>query len=271
MNTPAQIAAMTEEIGVYKANQKVRKLAILAIFGGLFIGLGAMGASVAAHAIESVAAQKMISAVVFPTGLIMLLLCGAELFTGDCLAAIACIQKKISWLKFFKLLTLVWLFNFIGGAIAAGLTFLTPQWNMNGGLLGAYVIKLAADKTAIALAPAFVSGILCNVMVCLAIWAAAAAKDATGKIFACFFPLVVFVLSGFEHCVANMYYITAGLLAKTNPAYVAVAMDALHASPEKLEGLTIANFLIRLIPVTLGNIVGGSAFIGAMYTWEYLK
>ena len=271
MNTPAQIAALTEEIGVYKANQKVKKLAILSIFGGLFIGLGAMGASVAAHAFESAAAQKMISAVVFPTGLIMLLLCGAELFTGDCLAAIACIQKKMPWRKFFRLLLLVWLFNFIGGAVGALLTFLTPQWDMNGGLLGGYVIKLAADKTAIGLMPAFVSGILCNIMVCLAIWAAAASTDAIGKIFGCFFPLVVFVLGGFEHCVANMYYITAGLLAKTNPGYVAVALETLHVSQAKLEGLTVANFFIRLIPVTLGNVVGGSAFIGAMYTWEYLK
>ena len=271
INTPAQIPANMEQVGIKKAEAPFLKLALMAIMAGLFIGLGAMGASAAAHAFESPAVQKMVSAVVFPTGLIMVLLCGADLFTGDCLVVVSCMQKKVAWSKFLRLLTIVWLFNFAGSILAAGLTFLTPQWNANGGLLGAYTIKLAADKTAIDLLPAFFSGILCNIMVCLSVWTAMASPTAAGKVICCLFPMIVFIQGGFEHCVANMYYITAGLMAKTNPNYVTVALSTLNVSQEKLNGLNIVNFLIRLVPVTVGNIIGGSVFVGGVYAVIYLK
>ncbi len=271
INTPQQIPAIMEQNGINKANMGFRRLVILAIMAGAFIGLGAMGASAAAHAFTSPAVQKLVSSVVFPTGLIMVMLCGAELFTGDCLVVVSCLQKKVKWRQFLRLLAIVWLFNFVGGALVALLTYLTPQWSANGGLLGAYTLKIAADKTAIDLGSAFFSGILCNIMVCLAIWTATASPTAAGKVICCLFPMIVFIEGGFEHCVANMYYITAGLLAKANPNYVAVALNTLNLSQEKLEGLTIANFLIRLVPVTIGNILGGAVFVGGAYTIAYLK
>lgn len=272
IHTPTQIPQIMEQNGIAKTQMKPKRLIILAVMAGAFIALGAMGASAAAHAFSLPAVQKLVSAIVFPTGLIMVMLCGAELFTGDCLVVVSCLQKKVKWGQFAKLLAVVWLCNFVGGVLIAVLAFLTPQWQSNGGLLGAYTLKIAADKTAIAFGPAFFSSVLCNIMVCLAIWTANASPTAQGKVVCCLFPMIVFVIGGFEHCVANMYYIPAGLLAKTDVNYVRVATETLGVSAQKLSGLNVISFLLgNLLPVTLGNIIGGTVFVGGAYTVAYLK
>ena len=164
---------------------------------------------------------------------------------------------------------LVYLGNFVGGFATAALMYLSGQFNYSSGRLGAYTIKVALGKVSLTPVQGITSGILCNILVCAAVLMAMAAKDVTGKLWASFFVIMPFVTGGFEHCVANMYYITAGLMAKCNPAYVASALDTYGLND--LSALSIKGFLINnLVPVTIGNIIGGSVCIGlTMYYLNY--
>lgn len=234
-----------------------------ACFAGMFIGMGAAGSNVAAHNIGNVGIARLVAGTVFPVGLMMVILLGAELFTGDCLAAIAVSDKKISLLEYVKLLVTVYFGNAVGGVVFSALILISNQLNYSSGLLGAYTINVAINKVNLSFGTAFVSGILCNILVCAAVLMANCSKDVTGKLFVCFFVIMLFVTSGFEHCVANMYYITAGIMAKMNPSYVAVAVEKYGLSQDKLDSLNVVNFVVKnLIPVTLGNIVGGAFFVG---------
>lgn len=248
---------------VTKSKTSVSKILVKAIFAGMFIGMGAAGSSVAAHSVGDVGLARLTAAVVFPVGLMMVILLGAELFTGDCLAAMALPEKKISWKAFAKLLISVYIGNFIGAVALAFLVCNSGQLDYTGGLLGAYTIKVATGKVALPFGRALVSGILCNVLVCGAVLMAGCAKDISGKLLCSFFVIMLFVTSGYEHCVANMYYISAGLIAAANPEYVRIAVEQLGVAPEKLELLNMSGFVIKnLIPVTIGNILGGSVLLG---------
>ncbi|MBQ0028644.1 MAG: formate/nitrite transporter family protein [Lachnospiraceae bacterium] len=232
-------------------------------FAGLMIGLGAAGSSVAAHNIANVGLARFIAAVVFPVGLMMVILMGAELFTGDCLLAIGLPEKDITIWQFVRTLVLVYLGNLVGGVILSALIVMSGQLDYSGGMLGAYTIKVALGKVGLTPMKAISSGILCNILVCAAVIMAVCAKDVTGKLLVSFFVIMLFVTAGYEHCVANMYYITAGLMAKANPSYVAAAMEAYGLSAEQLDLLNVKNMIVNnLIPVTIGNIIGGSCFVG---------
>ena len=234
-----------------------------AFFAGMMIGLGAAGSSVAAHNIANVGVARLVAAVVFPVGLMMVILMGAELFTGDCLLAVGLPEKNISPLQFIRTLVLVYLGNLIGGVVLSWMIIASGQLDYTSGLLGAYTIKVALAKSTLTFGKALTSGILCNILVCAAVIMAVCAKDVTGKLFVSFFVIMLFVTSGFEHCVANMYYITAGLMAKANPTYVSVAMETYGITADQLSMLNIGNMIVKnLIPVTIGNIIGGSCFIG---------
>ena len=145
------------------------------------------------------------------------------------------------------------------------------QLNFSDGGAGAFTIKVALGKVGIDPMQAIVSGILCNVLVCLAIFMAATAKDVAGKCIAIFFPIFVFVISGFEHCVANMYYIPAGILAAHNPIYAAKATELYGITAEQLSGLNFGTMFSNLLPVTIGNIIGGMVFVGLLYWYLYRK
>jgi len=232
-------------------------------FAGLMIGLGAAGSSVAAHNIGNVGIARLTAAVVFPVGLMMVILMGAELFTGDCLLSIGLPEKDISFFDFIRTLVLVYLGNLLGGVVLSGLVVLSGQLDYSSGLLGAYTIKVALGKVGLSPVKAISSGILCNILVCGAVIMAICAKDITGKLLVSFFVIMLFVTAGYEHCVANMYYITAGLMAKMNPNYVAVAIEEYGLQFEQIELLNIKNMIINnLLPVTIGNIIGGSCFVG---------
>lgn len=232
-------------------------------FAGLMIGLGAAGSSVAAHNIANVGVARLTAAVVFPVGLMMVILMGAELFTGDCLLAIGLPEKDISVAEFIRTLTLVYLGNLIGGVVLSVLIVMSGQLDYSNGLLGAYTIKVALGKVGLTPMKAISSGILCNILVCAAVIMAVCAKDITGKLLVSFFVIMLFVTAGYEHCVANMYYITAGLLAKLNPHYVDVAVETYGLQIEQIGLLNIKNMIVNnLIPVTIGNIIGGSCFVG---------
>lgn len=233
------------------------------ILAGMMIGMGAAGSSVAAHGISDVGCARLIAAAIFPVGLMMVILLGAELFTGDCLMAIALPEKNITPIQFVRMLALVYIGNFFGGILVSFLVVLSGQLNYSGGQLGAYTIKVALGKVQLDAVQGISSGVLCNILVCSAVLMALCAKDMAGKLLASFFVILLFVTSGYEHCVANMYYITAGLIAKSDPLYVQKTMDIYGITASQLEALNLKNMLVKnLLPVTIGNIIGGSFFVG---------
>lgn len=241
------------------------------IFAGLMIAMGAACSSVAAHAIDNVGLARFVAGLVFPVGLMMVIILGTELFTGDCLMIVGVLDKKITIKQLIKTLVIVYLGNFVGGVLLSALIYLSGQLNYSGGKLGAYTIKVALGKATISPVQGIASGILCNILVCAAVLMAIAAKDISGKILASFFVIMLFVTGGFEHCVANMYYITAGLMAKMNAQYVAAAAEAYGLND--LSALNIKNMLVsNLLPVTIGNIIGGSLCVGAaLYYLSYYR
>ncbi|WP_291571564.1 formate/nitrite transporter family protein [Clostridium sp. UBA4548] len=264
MLTPAEITDYVEEVGIKKANNKTMQTLLLAILAGAFIAMGAYGASMASHSVTNVGLQKTVAGLVFPVGLLFVLICGAELFTGNALLSIALAEKKITVGQVIKNWTLVFVGNFIGSIIIAVLIFNAGL--LSTGTLGGYAIKVAATKASLSFGQALSSGILCNIIVCFCVWGSYAAKDVSGKVLMGFIPIFVFVISGYEHVVANMYYFTIGLLAKTNEAFVELS----HVTPEKLSHLTVGGIFNNIIPVTIGNIIGGAVFVGLTY-WAIYK
>lgn len=239
------------------------RIFIKAILAGLMIALGAACSSVAAHSITNVGLSRLSAAVVFPMGLMMVVLSEAELFTGDCLAIMSIATDKQNIRKTARLLCLVYVGNFLGAVLTAGLICVGGQLEYSSGLLGAYTIKVALGKVNMTFLQAVTSGVLCNILVCMAVLMAGCAKDVTGKLLACFFMILLFVTGGFEHCVANMYYIPAGMMAMQNPEYLEVAQSAYGISAEQLQSLHWGSFLYRnLFPVTIGNIIGGAGVVG---------
>ena len=265
LNSPKQITENMIQAGVTKATTPLPKVILLGIFAGMFIACGVSASSVAMHAMTNVGLQRLIGGCIFPIGLMMIVLVGGELFTGDCLMVMGCLHKKYSVLDVIRVLTIVYFSNFIGSVLMAGMVYLSGQFGYTNGLLGAFTIKIAMGKVSLDFQTAFISGILCNIFVCLGVLMASAAKDVTGKIFGCFFPIMAFIVSGYEHCVANMYYIPAGIFAAGNEKYVECAMREYGYTAEQLEKLNWGEFFVtNQIPVTLGNIVGGMVFVGVI-------
>ncbi len=247
-----------------KISMSNKRLIGKAVMAGMMIAMGAAMSSVAAHTIPDVGLARFIAALVFPVGLMMVVLMGAELFTGDCLVAMSVFDKKQKISSCIRLLVVVYIGNFIGAALTALLVYFSGQWNYSSGMLGAYTIKVALGKVNISFAQGITSGILCNILVCAAVVMAMCAKDIAGKLLACFFVIMLFVVGGFEHCVANMYYITAGLFAANDPQYAQLAMETYNFSQEYMGSLNIVNYFVKnLLPVTIGNIIGGAFCVGA--------
>jgi len=269
--TPAEIAESFIETGYKKATLSVFKMFVLGILGGAFIAFAAVGSTTAIHTIDSAGIAKALAGAIFSGGLMMVVIAGAELFTGNCLIAISVAERRASWVKMLKNWLFVYLGNFVGAMLIVFLIQQSGQLDMSKYLLGGFTIEIAVKKVSMTFGNAFCLGILCNWLVCIAIWMAAGAKDIAGKILAIFFPIWLFIASGFEHSVANMYYIPAGILAKANPAYVNAAIS-LGISQEKIDALNWGSFFTQnLLPVTLGNIVGGVLFVGMVYWLAYVR
>lgn len=264
INSPAEAIEANINGGVVKANLPLGKMILLGILAGAFIAIGGASSNVAVHSLGDVGLARTLAGAIFPVGLMMIVLVGGELFTGNCLLFMGVLDKKVTWLQMARNLVVVYLSNLVGSLIIDALVFYSGQYDYTSGLLGAYTIKGALAKATISPLKGFTSGIMCNILVCVAILAAAAAKDATGKIWAIFFPILAFVASGYEHCVANMYYIPAGMFAASNPAYVAKAEEVYGITAAQCEALSVGGLVNNLIPVTLGNIVGGSLFLGLL-------
>jgi formate/nitrite transporter len=269
--TPAEIAESFIGIGQKKAGLSPVQQVVLGILAGAFIAFASEGSNAAIHTVESVGLGKALAGALFTTGLMLVLVAGGELFTGNCLMIIACVEGKISPFSMFRSWICVYAGNLIGSVMLAALILGSGQLDYSGGLLGGFTLKLAAYKVGLPFTKAFFMGILCNWLVCLAVWMASAAGDIAGKLLAVFFPIWLFITSGFEHSVANMYYIPAGIMVKAAPLYVDQALK-LGATLENIAFLNWGSFFLRnLIPVTLGNIVGGGLFVGLVYWFVYLR
>lgn len=263
-NSPAEVVAANIAAGKGKANLPFVKLLLLGILAGAFIAIGGEASSLASHSVANAGLARVITGAVFPVGLMMIVVVGGELFTGNTMIVMALLDRETTWAKYVRNLVTVYFANLIGAVLIAVLTYFSGQWSSGGGALGAYTIKIAYGKTTVGFAAAFCSGILCNILVCVAVLMAIAAKDIAGKLLGIFFPIFAFVTSGFEHCVANMYYIPAGMLAKCNPAFTAKAEELYSITAEQLESLSVGGMVKNMLPVTLGNIVGGAIFVGTL-------
>lgn len=269
-NSPAEVIRQNISGGVAKAERPLGQMILLGIMAGAFIALGGSTSNVAVHGIADVGLSRALAGAIFPVGLMLIVFVGGELFTGNCLISMAVLDKKTTLGKMLKNLFVVYFSNLAGALIVDTLVFFSGQFNYSGGGLGAYTIKVAVGKVGIAPGAAVTSGILCNMLVCLAILMAGAAKDIVGKVWAIFFPIWAFVIGGFEHCIANMYYIPAGIMAASNPAYAAKAQELYGISAEQCENLTVAASLANFIPVTIGNMIGGAICIGMMYFFIFV-
>ncbi len=269
--SPSDIADSAISIGVRKANLSTSAKFLLGILAGAFIAFGAQAANLVTHTMTDSASAKLTAGLIFPAGLIMVIMAGAELFTGNCLMIISLAERRITLAKLLWSWLVVYVGNFAGSLIVAYLVSLSGQWNMTGGLLGGLTIKTAAAKISLSFTEALTLGILCNWLVCLAVWMSFGAKDGVSKAACIFFPIWVFIASGFEHSIANMYYIPAGIIAKFNPLYVSKALG-LGASQAGIDSLNVMRMFTRnLIPVTIGNIIGGCIFVGLAYWFVYLR
>ena len=262
MNNPKEIIEANMNGAVNKANLPLARMIVLGLMAGMFIALGGAISNTAVHDIANVGLARTLAGVIFPVGLLMIILVGGELFTGNCLMIMATMNKRIKVSGLIRNLVIVYFSNLIGSLIIDVLIFYSGNLDYTGGALGAYTIKVALGKVNITPGKAVVSGILCNFLVCMAILMAGSAKDVIGKIFATWFPIFAFVIGGFEHIVANMFYIPTGILAATNPDYVAKAEELYGITADQLSALDLGGLLHNFIPVTIGNILGGMIFIG---------
>lgn len=270
--SPAEITDAIIRTAEAKAGGSFQKLLILGILAGAFIAFAAEGSNMAAFNLlavpETYGLGKVLAGAVFGTGLMMVVLAGGELFTGNTMILAAVCEKKVTVGRMLRNWIIVYLGNLIGSLLIAYMMVHSGLFASGGEMLGAVTVKIAAYKVGLDFVKAFYLGIMCNWLVCLAVWLAAAAESMIGKIFAIFFPIWLFITSGFEHSVANMYYIPAGLMAKSQMNFAALS----GLSQEALDSLTWSGFFVQnLISVTLGNIVGGGVFVGMVYWYVYKR
>lgn len=273
--TPAEIADYTIKAGIVKTKNSALNLVILGILAGAFIAFASEGSNMAAFNLfsrpETYGLGKVLAGAVFGTGLMLVLVAGGELFTGNTLILAGVLDRKVGVWPMLRNWFFVYIGNFIGSLLIAYMMSESGLFHSGANGLGGITVKIAAAKVALPFLSAFYLGIMCNWLVCLAVWMSYGAKDMTGKLLAVFFPIWLFITSGFEHSVANMYYIPAGILAKADPHYAEAALK-LGVSAEGLANLTWGNMVMNnLLPVTLGNIVGGAVFVGMAYWFVYLK
>jgi formate/nitrite transporter len=267
--TPKNIAeTVAQTVGVSKATSPWLSVLVLGILAGAYIGFGGFLATTATFdsaAKIGTGLSKLVSGAVFSVGLMLVVIAGGELFTGNNLMVSSVMSKEITFVKMMKRWGLVLVANFIGAIIIMLIFYWSGLWKTADGALGAAAVKTAYTKVSLTFTEALVRAIGCNWLVCLAVWMALAARQTIGKIFAILFPVMAFVALGFEHNVANMYFIPTGIVFAQNLTLpLAEGID--------VNALTWANFLLKnLIPVTIGNIIGGAVFVGMSYWGAYLR
>ncbi|MCL4802644.1 MAG: formate/nitrite transporter family protein [Burkholderiales bacterium] len=269
---PAEMARKAEGIGAAKARLDAVTLLTLAVLAGAFIGFGSLLSTVTVAGTADAwpyGAARLLAGLVFSLGLILVVVGGAELFTGNNLMVMAWAGRLITVREIARAWTLVYVGNLAGAVGTATLVFLSGHHASGGGAVGKAALEIAAGKTALPFLDALLLGVLCNVLVCLAVWLSYGARSVTDKILAIVPPITAFVAAGFEHSIANMYFLPVGLLIK---AFAPAAFwDSIAAAPEDFADLTVAGAVGNLAPVTLGNIVGGGLLVGGVYWFAYLR
>ena len=270
---PAEMAMRAETIGVAKAKLNAVSTVALAVLAGAFIALGAGFATVVASGAAGVlptGVTRVLSGLVFSLGLILVVVGGAELFTGNNLIIMAWASRKLSHAALLRNWTLVYIGNFIGAIGTVVLVFLSGQYMFDGGAIGAAALATARHKVGLGFLQAVVLGILANGLVCLAVWLSFSARTTTDRILAVIFPITAFVAAGFEHSIANMYFVPLGILIRTRAP--ASFWSAIDGAPAQYQAVSWPNFLVdNLLPVTIGNIIGGVVLVGATYWFVYLR
>ncbi|MDT8371091.1 MAG: formate/nitrite transporter family protein [Gammaproteobacteria bacterium] len=265
--TPAEVAQKVKTLGVAKANMSLFPLLILSMMAGAFIAFGAMYYTlVMTDPSAAYGASKLLGGIAFSLGFILVVIAGGELFTGNNLIVMAWANKRITLLCLLKNWGLVYLGNAVGALVMVYLVFVSGFLEGHHHAIGATALKLGLAKVDLTTTEAFVRGVFCNALVCLASWMVYASRTVMDKVIAVVFPISAFVAMGFEHCIANIFMIPVALVASLNPETVA----ATGLGVDALQNLTISGFLSNLIPVTLGNIFGGTIMVGMSLYVIYL-
>lgn len=258
MHSPIEIARNFVEIGIHKVKLSIWKMVILGAFAGIFIGFAGIASTTISATVENGSVARLLSAAVFPAGMAMVLVAGSELFTGNNLIIISVLERKARLRDMLKNWIFVFLGNFIGAAFVAVMVVYGHTPSLYGGKLAEKIVASGLSRVEQSFPEAFIRGILCNILVCIAVWAAFAAKKVSGKLLMSFWPVMLFVLCGFEHSIADIYFCIAGILTSAEYGISAGSLN-------------IVSFLLKnLLPVTLGNIVGGAGIVGAGYWLVYL-
>jgi formate transporter FocA len=270
---PVEMAARAEEVGVKKASMGLRNTFFLAVMAGQFIALGAIFSTTVATGVSGqlgFGVGRLLAGLVFSLGLILVIVAGAELFTGNNLIVMARANRRITTSQVLRNWIIVYTGNLVGSIATAVLVFLSKQYAFGDGGIGLTALNIAEAKASLDFTQAVALGILCNSLVCLAVWLCFSARTTTDKILSIIFPITAFVAAGFEHSVANMYFIPFGLLIKwgASPSFWATIGKTAADYPN----LTWGNFfLANLLPVTIGNIIGGSIMVGWVYWFIYIR
>ena len=270
---PPAMAHKAEDVGVAKANLAFLTMFFLSVLAGAFIAMGAIFATTVtagASGVLSYGVTRLLGGLVFCLGLILVVVAGAELFTGNNLIVMAWASGKVTTRKLLRNWLIVYGGNFVGSILTAYLMFLSKQYTFGSGVIGVNALATANAKAGLEFGQAVVLGIMCNALVCLAVWLCLSARTTLDKIAAIIFPITAFVAAGFEHSIANMYFIPMGLFIKGGAA--ASFWETAGVTAEQYANLTWGNFFINnLIPVTLGNIIGGAVMVGLVYWYIYQR
>lgn len=273
MLIPPEMAAKAEDAGVMKAAMGWRNMFLLAILAGAFISLGAIFATIVTTTTGQqlpYGIMKLLGGLVFCLGLVLVIIGGAELFTGNNLIVMAWSSRKISTVQLLRNWVIVYCGNLTGALMTAVLMLYSGQYLFNNGMVGLNILNIAKAKCSLGVTEAIVLGIMCNALVCMAVWLCFSARTTTDKILSIIFPITAFVAAGFEHCVANMYFIPIGIMVKhtaPDPFWAAIGK-----TPADYAVLTWDNFFIRnLAPVSFGNIIGGAVLVGLVYWFIYIR
>jgi formate transporter FocA len=270
---PPEMAAKAEDVGVKKARMGWRNTMALAVLAGAFIALGALFSTTVTAGVGSslpYGISRLLAGLSFCLGLILVIVAGAELFTGNNLIVMAWADRDISTDQVLRNWLIVYAGNLLGSVATAIFMFWTKQYTFGNGAVGLNILNIANTKCNLDFGQALTLGVMCNALVCLAVWLCFSARTTTDKILSIIFPITAFVAAGFEHSVANMYFIPIGLLVKSGapPSF----WEAIGKTAADYPALTWSNFFIaNLLPVTIGNIIGGSVMVGLVYWFIYVR
>lgn len=269
---PPEMALQAEHVGVSKVNMPVFKTLVLAMLAGAFIALGAIFYTIVTTGSNlPFGLTRLIGGFAFSLGLVLVIVGGAELFTGNNLIIMAWANKKVSTVQVIRNWILVYMGNMIGGLFMVILMFFSRQYLFASGQVGINILNIAKTKCELGFTQAIALGILCNILVCLAVWLCYSARSSSAKIICIIFPITAFVAAGFEHSIANMYFVPMAiyLLNYGDPQFLHLVNSG---SAHDYSSISWGNFFIcNLLPVTIGNIIGGAGLVGLVYWFVFLK